>query len=99
DRLRPGVPCLIAALGKLGVRRIAMLTGDEPRTAGQIGREAGIDDVRSGLLPADKVQAVREIERESGPAIMVGDGTNDAPALATATVGVAMGARGTGISA
>src|SRR5262249_6461652 len=99
DRLRPGVAEMIRTLRALGVERIVMLTGDSRSTAEQIARQAGIGEVRSQLLPAEKVAAVAEIERAGMPVIMVGDGVNDAPALATATVGVAMGARGTGISA
>ena len=72
-----------------------MLTGDNLRTARAIARELGIDEVRADLKPEDKVEAVKELEREHGPVAMVGDGINDAPALATATVGMAMGTAGT----
>lgn len=75
--------------------RVAMLTGDNERTAKAIARELGIDDVRADLRPEDKVTAVKELEREHGPVAMVGDGINDSPALATATVGMAMGTAGT----
>jgi heavy metal translocating P-type ATPase len=99
DRLRPGVPAMMAALRCAGVRTTVMLTGDASPTARAIAAAAGIDDARAGLLPQDKVAAVKELTARHGSTVMVGDGTNDAPALATATVGVAMGARGTGISA
>ena len=75
--------------------RVAMLTGDNERTARAIAEDLGIDDVRADLKPEDKVAAVKELEGEYGPAAMVGDGINDSPALATATVGMAMGTAGT----
>ena len=75
--------------------RVAMLTGDNERTARAIAGDLGIDDVRADLKPEDKVAAVKELEGEYGPAAMVGDGINDSPALATATVGMAMGTAGT----
>ena len=75
--------------------RVAMLTGDNERTAKAIAAELGIDDVRADLKPQDKVNAVKELERTYGPVAMSGDGINDAPALATATVGLAMGTAGT----
>jgi len=99
DRLRPGVAAMTAALHRMGVQRIMMLTGDGAATAHTIGAEAGVSEVRADLLPPDKVAAIEDLMAETGPTLMVGDGTNDAPALATATVGVAMGAHGTGISA
>ena len=74
---------------------VVMLTGDNERTAKAIAGELGIEDVRADLKPEDKVEAVKELEREYGPAAMVGDGINDSPALATATVGMAMGTAGT----
>ena len=74
---------------------LVMLTGDNDGVAKAIGREVGIDEIRSGLLPEDKVTAVLELRRRYGPVVMVGDGVNDAPALANATVGIAMGGAGT----
>ncbi len=86
----------IAALKAAGVNRTVMLTGDNPAVAGAIGQQLGLDDIRAGLLPADKVTAVRDLVAEYGDTVaMVGDGVNDAPALAAATVGIAMGAGGT----
>jgi len=70
-----------------------MLTGDNPRTAQRVARELGIDDVRAGLKPEDKVTAIKQLAGEN-PVLMVGDGVNDAPALAQATCGMAMGAAG-----
>ncbi|MBY0232497.1 MAG: HAD-IC family P-type ATPase, partial [Gemmataceae bacterium] len=82
-------------LRELGIAHVVMLTGDNEATAQAIAREVGIDEVRAGLLPADKLEAVRALVEKHGSVAMVGDGVNDAPALAAATVGVAMGAAGT----
>lgn len=78
-----------------GVERIAMLTGDNATTAAAVGRSLGIDEVRAELLPADKADAIGALRAKHGTLAMVGDGVNDAPALATADVGIAMGAAGT----
>ncbi len=94
DGLRPFAREALAALRRGGVRHIALLTGDNQATAATIGRDAGIDEVRAGLLPEEKVAAVRQLAERYGGVAMVGDGVNDAPALAAATVGVAMGAAG-----
>ncbi len=99
DQLRPGVPVLVQKLRELGVDQTVMLTGDNAVNAGTIAREAGIERVEANLLPEQKVNEVRRLTAQFRSSIMVGDGINDAPALATATVGVAMGAHGTGISA
>lgn len=93
DRPRPGMRKTIADLHEAGVR-VVMLTGDNERTALAIAHALGIDDVRAELKPADKVQAVTDLEARYGPVLMVGDGVNDAPALAAATCGVAMGVAG-----
>ena len=99
DPLRPQVPSLIQRLPTLGVAEAVMLTGDREETANFIATQAGIRTVRANLLPADKVAAVQELRRRYGTVVMVGDGINDAPALAAATVGIAMGEHGTAISA
>ncbi len=96
DELRPEAPEVIAALHRRGVRA-AMLTGDNIATATALAAQAGIDDVRAELLPADKTTAVADLARH-GPVAMVGDGINDAPALATARVGIAMGAAGSNVA-
>lgn len=95
DQVRPNAAGAVRELHRLGVSRVVMLSGDHPRTAQAIARELGIDDVRAGLKPEDKVIAIRELDREYGAVAMIGDGVNDAPALAQATIGIAMGTAGT----
>jgi Cd2+/Zn2+-exporting ATPase len=95
DTVRPGAKEAVHRLRELGVERTVMLTGDNERTARAVGDEVGVDEVRAELLPDEKVAAVDELVAEYGDVAMVGDGINDAPALATASVGVAMGAAGT----
>jgi heavy metal translocating P-type ATPase len=99
DPLRPQVPSLIRRLPSLGVSESVMLTGDREGTAEVIAAQAGIRTVRANLLPAGKVEALQELRRRYGTVVMVGDGINDAPALAAATVGIAMGEHGTAVSA
>lgn len=94
DEPRPGVRDTLGALRSAGIKRIAMLTGDNAGVGKAVGDALGIDDVRAGLLPEDKVTAVKSL-LALGPVAMIGDGVNDAPALAHATVGVAMGGAGT----
>ncbi len=95
DVPRPEAAAAMAALRAAGVQWIVMLTGDDERVAAAVAGQVGADAHRAGLLPEDKLRAVRDLERERGPVAMVGDGINDAPALAGASVGVAMGAAGT----
>jgi heavy metal translocating P-type ATPase len=99
DRLRPEAKGLAERLRSLGVRHVAMVTGDHAANAAAIAQEAGIPVVDADLLPEQKVARVGEARRNYGTAVMVGDGINDAAALAAASVGVAMGAGGAGISA
>jgi Zn2+/Cd2+-exporting ATPase len=94
DQLRAGVGGAVERLRAAGIEHIVMLTGDHEATARAIAREAGITELRAGLLPEDKVTAVQELRRQYGGILMVGDGVNDAPALAASDVGVAMGAAG-----
>ncbi len=94
DRLRPEAAWTVERLEAQGVR-VVMLTGDNEGTARAIAEEIGIGEYHAGLLPEEKLAAIRRLEAESSGVVMVGDGINDAPALATATVGVAMGAAGT----
>ncbi|MFB6262876.1 MAG: heavy metal translocating P-type ATPase [Bradymonadaceae bacterium] len=95
DRVRPAARRAVDRLKGLGVERTVMLTGDNERSARAVAEEVGIDEVRAALLPDEKVRCVRQLVDESDGVAMVGDGVNDAPALATATVGIAMGAAGT----
>ncbi|MFT4266369.1 MAG: heavy metal translocating P-type ATPase [Xenophilus sp.] len=97
DTLRPASRAAVDALKRLGVTPV-MLTGDNPTTAKAIAAQAGIDDARGGLLPEDKLAAVREMRGRYGPTAMLGDGINDAPALAQADIGFAMGGAGTDIA-
>jgi P-type E1-E2 ATPase len=99
DRIRPGLPELFAELHRLGVRRIIILSGDHEDNARAVAQELGIDEVRGDLLPQDKVAVVQALMAEGLRVVMVGDGTNDAPALGTATVGIAMAGHGGGITA
>src|SRR5262249_10850970 len=94
DQLRETGRGVIASLRELGVRTIVLLSGDHPRTVEAIAGRAGVDRYHGALLPEDKVKVVGEIERTVGPIAMVGDGVNDAPALARANVGIAMGGIG-----
>lgn len=95
DHTRPGAAEALRRLRATGVKRLVMLTGDNFESARRVGEELGITDVRAHLLPEDKIAAVEALRREGHVVAMVGDGVNDAPALARADVGIAMGARGT----
>ena len=98
DTPRPGVRQVMEKLRGLGIQRLVMLTGDHEQAAQKIARETGVTDVRAELLPEDKLTAIKELAAEHGSVAMVGDGVNDAPALATATVGIAMGAAGAAVA-
>jgi heavy metal translocating P-type ATPase len=98
DRLRAGAPEAVAALARLTGTGPTLLTGDNPRAAARVAGEVGITDVRAELLPQDKVAAVREWERAGDKVLVVGDGVNDAPALAAASAGVAMGRAGSDLA-
>jgi Cd2+/Zn2+-exporting ATPase len=95
DQIRAEAPDTLAVLRGAGIRPLVMLTGDVLRTAEAIGRQVGTDRVCAELLPDEKVQAIHDLVQRHGSVGMVGDGINDAPALAAATVGIAMGAEGT----
>ncbi len=94
DEIRPNAREVIDELHRMGIK-VAMLTGDNEKTAQAFATELGIDDVRAGLKPEDKINAIVDIELQYGPTLMIGDGINDAPALARATIGMAMGVAGT----
>jgi Zn2+/Cd2+-exporting ATPase len=95
DKPRDGVKNVLDALRKLGIRSIVMLTGDHRGVGDAIGKEVGVDEVRAELMPEDKVTAIKALLEKHRRVAMVGDGVNDAPALAQATVGIAMGGAGT----
>lgn len=97
DTLRPEARQLTSALHRLGVKKVVMLTGDQRPVAEAIAREAKVDEVHASLLPEDKLKVIRQL-RQEGTVMMVGDGINDAPALAVADIGVAMGAAGTDVA-
>ncbi|OJX40360.1 MAG: cadmium-translocating P-type ATPase [Chloroflexi bacterium 44-23] len=98
DNIRDNARQAIENLHKAGIKKVVMLTGDNERTAQAIACEAGIDEFYADLKPEDKVTKVRELAARYGHVAMVGDGVNDAPALAEATVGIAMGAAGTDVA-
>jgi Zn2+/Cd2+-exporting ATPase len=98
DEIRPEAVRTIQRLRGLGINRVVMLTGDRRRTAEMVARQVGCDEVFAELLPGQKVDVVRNLQRGRKAVCMVGDGINDAPSLAMATVGVAMGVRGTDVA-
>jgi heavy metal translocating P-type ATPase len=95
DTLRPGAREALAQLKATGVKRLVMLTGDNAATAQAVASALGVDDVRAELMPEDKVTAIAELQQQGFRVAMIGDGINDAPALARANVGIAMGGGGT----
>jgi heavy metal translocating P-type ATPase len=99
DSLRPGLAVFFADLRRLGVRRTLLLSGDHAPNVRAVAKAVGIAEARGDLLPADKVTVVRQLAQAGAIVLMVGDGTNDAPALSTAHVGIALASAGGGISA
>lgn len=98
DMIRPGMLELVARLRAGGVRRVVLLSGDRAENARMVGAAVGIDDARGDMLPQDKVEVVKRLIDDGESVVMMGDGTNDAPALGTATVGVALASHGRGIA-
>jgi len=98
DTVRPAARRVVEELRRQGITHLVMLTGDNARVANAVAAEIGISEWRAGLLPEQKVAAVRELVATRGPVAMVGDGVNDAPALAAATVGVTMGGAATDVA-
>ncbi|MTI83259.1 MAG: cadmium-translocating P-type ATPase [Firmicutes bacterium] len=98
DQVRESAPAVINQLKNMGIDKVVMLTGDNQRTASSIAKELGIDEFKAGLLPEEKVEAINGYIEQGNTVAMVGDGINDAPALATANIGVAMGAAGTDVA-
>jgi Cd2+/Zn2+-exporting ATPase len=97
DVLRAEAPAVLQALKEIGIERIVMVTGDNSRVASAIAQQAGVDEFHAELLPEDKVRVLKSL-KSIGPVAMIGDGVNDAPALAIATIGMAMGAAGTDVA-
>lgn len=98
DTMRDGVPSVVRELKRLGIARAIMLTGDNEQVAGSVAATAGMDEHYANLLPEEKVRMLRQIQDRHGPVLMIGDGVNDAPALANASVGIAMGGAGTDVT-
>ncbi|MBK9052693.1 MAG: cadmium-translocating P-type ATPase [Chloroflexi bacterium] len=98
DALRPDAAAVVRDLKQLGIEKVVMLTGDNHRVAQAVAQQAGVDDFYADLLPEDKLRLIHDLKTQYGAVAMVGDGVNDAPALASATIGMAMGAAGTDVA-
>jgi len=98
DTPRPGMPGVFARLASVGIRQTVMLTGDNEQVARAVAASVGITDVRAGLLPEEKLKVIDDLMQENKLVAMVGDGVNDAPAMARATIGIAMGGAGTDVA-
>jgi len=98
DTLREDAMDMIQALKAAGIEHVVMLTGDNAKVAAKIAARAGVDEFHADLLPQDKVTVLKSLQKKYGPVAMVGDGVNDAPSLATADIGIAMGGAGTDVA-
>lgn len=98
DRVRPTALAAVSALRSVGIAHVVMLTGDNERVAHAVAEQSGVSEYRARALPEDKTAAVEELRAMYGPVVMVGDGVNDAPALAASDIGIAMGAAGSDIA-
>jgi Zn2+/Cd2+-exporting ATPase len=98
DEVRESARTVVDMVREQGIEHVVLLTGDHERPASALATAVGITEVRASLLPEDKVTAVEELRRRYGALAMIGDGVNDAPALATADVGIAMGVAGTDVA-
>ena len=98
DRVRSTAPAVVAELRRLGITHVALITGDNEAVARRVGEAVGVDSIHAAVLPERKVELVRALRAQYGGVAMVGDGVNDAPALAAATLGVAMGGAGTDVA-
>jgi Cd2+/Zn2+-exporting ATPase len=98
DVPRPNVKPVLIRLRKLGIKHLIMLTGDNQQVAKQISAMIGLSDVEAELLPEDKLKTIQRLQKKFGAVAMTGDGVNDAPALAAATVGISLGGAGTAVA-
>jgi P-type E1-E2 ATPase len=98
DMIRPGMPEFVKRLRAAGIRHVMVLSGDRAENARAVASAVGIDESRGDMLPEDKVEVVKRLVDDGESVVMMGDGTNDAPALSTATVGVALASHGRGIA-
>ena len=95
DGIREDAAAVVASLKQLGIQKVVMLTGDNQYAARSVGAAAKVDDIKANLLPEDKLRIIEELTASAGHVAMIGDGVNDAPALAAASLGIAMGSVGT----
>jgi P-type E1-E2 ATPase len=99
DKIRPGIPELLSSLRTQGVKRALLLSGDQDSNVRVVAKKLGIREAAGDLLPEQKVNVIRDLVKSGDKVAMIGDGTNDAPALSTATVGIALASHGGGITA